>query len=75
MIKLNISILFLFVSSFLFSQKLAFDQGKINQKNYYEVISFELVNDKIILPVVINNKTFKFLLDTGASSNYISTHA
>ena len=66
MIKLNISILFLFVSSFLFSQKLAFDQGKINQKNYYEVISFELVNDKIILPVVINNKTFKFLLDTGA---------
>lgn len=66
MIRLNISILFLFVSSLLFSQKLAFDQGKINQKNYYEEISFELVNDKIILPVVINNKTFKFLLDTGA---------
>lgn len=66
MIKLKISILFLFFSSLLFSQKLAFDQGKINQKNYYEEISFEIVNDKIILPVVINNKTFKFLLDTGA---------
>ncbi|RAR48425.1 retropepsin-like aspartic protease [Flavobacterium lacus] len=66
MIRLNISLLFLFVSSLLFSQKLAFDQGKINQKKYYEEISFELVNDKIILPVVINNKTFKFLLDTGA---------
>lgn len=66
MIRLNISILFLFVSSLLFSQKLAFDQGKINQKNYYEEISFELVNDKIMLPVVINNKTFSFLLDTGA---------
>lgn len=66
MIRLIISIVFLFVSSIVFSQKLAFDQGKINQKNYYEEISFELVNDKIILPVVINNKTFKFLLDTGA---------
>lgn len=66
MVRLNISILFLFASSLLFSQKLAFDQGKINQKNYYEEISFELVNDKIILPVIINNKTFKFLLDTGA---------
>lgn len=66
MIRLNISILFLFVSSLLFSQKIAFDQGKINQKNYYEEINFELVNDKIMLPVVINNKTFTFLLDTGA---------
>ncbi len=66
MIRLTVSLVFLFVSSIIFSQKLAFDQGKINQKNYYEEISFELVNDKIILPVVINNKTFKFLLDTGA---------
>lgn len=66
MIRLKITVLFLFVSSLLFSQKLAFDQGIINQKNYYEEISFELVNDKIMLPVVINNKTFQFLLDTGA---------
>lgn len=66
MIRLNITILFLFVTSLLFSQKIAFDQGKINQKNYYEEISFELVNDKIMIPVVINNKTFTFLLDTGA---------
>jgi len=66
MIRLNLSILFLLVSGLLFSQKLAFDQGKINQKNYYQEISFELVNDKIMLPVVINNKNFTFLLDTGA---------
>lgn len=66
MTRLKITILFLFVSSLSFSQKLAFDQGIINQKNYYEEISFELVNDKIMLPVVINNKTFQFLLDTGA---------
>lgn len=66
MIRLKITVLFLFVSSLSFSQKLAFDQGIINQKNYYEEISFELVNDKIMLPVVINNKTFQFLLDTGA---------
>lgn len=66
MIRLNFSVLLLFVSSLLFSQKLTFDQGKINQKNYYEEISFELVNDKIMLQVVINNKTFQFLLDTGA---------
>lgn len=66
MIKLNTSILLLFASSLLFSQKSAFDQGKINQKNYYEEISFELVNNKIMLPVIINNKTYQFLLDTGA---------
>lgn len=64
--KLIITLLFLFISGLVVSQKIAFDQGKINQKNYYEEISFELVNNKIMLPVVINNKTYRFLLDTGA---------
>jgi predicted aspartyl protease len=64
--KLKITLLFLFISGLVVSQKISFDQGKINQKNYYEEISFELVNNKIMLPVVINNKTYRFLLDTGA---------
>ncbi|GGD23404.1 retropepsin-like aspartic protease [Flavobacterium orientale] len=64
--KLYITLLFLFISGLVVSQKIAFDQGKINQKHYYEEISFELVNNKIMLPVVINNKTYRFLLDTGA---------
>ena len=66
MIKLNLSILFLLLSSLIFAQKIGFNQGKIIQKNYYEEINFELVNNKIIIPVDINNKTYKFLLDTGA---------
>lgn len=66
MIRLSKLLVFLFLSSPLFSQKLALDKGKINQKDYYQEIDFEIVNDKIMLPVVINNKTYSFLLDTGA---------
>ena len=36
------------------------------QKKYYEVIDFEIVMKKIVIPVTINNKEYKFLLDTGA---------
>lgn len=66
MIRLSKLLVYLFLSSPVFSQKLALDKGKINQKDYYQEIDFEIINDKIMLPVVINNKTYSFLLDTGA---------
>ena len=61
--RLLILITFLFSSVTGFSQKLS--KGT-SDKNYYTEIAYEYVNDKIIIPVVIENKTYRFLLDTGA---------
>lgn len=61
----SLLILVLF-SSAIYSQKINFSSVTIDQKNYYEELKFEVVLKKIIIPVTINNKTYKFLLDTGA---------
>jgi predicted aspartyl protease len=50
----------------IFSQNVNFDSGTIQAQKYFEEISYELVNGKIILPVIINGKTYRFILDTGA---------
>jgi hypothetical protein len=54
------------VSQFFVAQNVDFDKGTILQKKYYEVIQYESVYDKIIIPVTINGKNYRFLLDTGA---------
>lgn len=59
---------FLLLACNVNSQELSFNQGKIDAKDYYEEIDFEMVYEKIIIPVTINEKTYKFLLDTGAPS-------
>lgn len=65
--KLLLSVsIYLLYTNFLFSQKINFSQGNLTQKNYYEEVNFEIVLQKIIIPVTINNKEYKFLLDTGA---------
>jgi predicted aspartyl protease len=69
--KLKLILSLLFVNSLIFGQ-INFNQGKINDKEYYEVIPYETEIGKIILPVTINNKTYRFLLDTGAP-NLFST--
>ncbi|MBM6500764.1 retropepsin-like aspartic protease [Flavobacterium macrobrachii] len=56
----------LLISSVNQAQKVDFTSITINQKDYYQELDFELVLKKIIIPVTINNKTYKFLLDTGA---------
>ena len=61
----SLLILILF-SSAIYSQKINLSSVTIDQKNYYEELKFEVVLKKIIIPVTINNKTYKFLLDTGA---------
>ena len=40
--------------------------GTIREINYFTEIKFEYVNQKIIIPVQINNITYRFLFDTGA---------
>jgi hypothetical protein len=62
----KITFLIVFISQFCIAQNLDFDKGTILQKNYYEVIQYESIYDKIIIPVTINGKNFRFLLDTGA---------
>ena len=61
--KLKIVIAFLLISNINFGQVVS----TINSKEeFYTELSYEWVNEKIIVPVVINNTTYRFILDTGA---------
>lgn len=64
--KIRFILLFLCICSKLLSQTVEFDKGSINQKKYFEEINYELVKEKIVIPVTINGKIYRFLLDTGA---------
>ncbi len=46
-------------------------QGFVIEKSYNYEISFDYINDLIFIPVVIENKKYNFLFDTGAESNVI----
>lgn len=59
-------IIILFFSLHLCGQNMSFTKGLVIDKNYYSEIEFDYVSDKIIVPVNIQNKEYKFLLDTGA---------
>jgi predicted aspartyl protease len=59
-------ILFLFLFVITHSQKISLDQGIVEPQKYYEEISIEMVYEKMVVPVTINNKTYRFLVDTGA---------
>ncbi|WP_431134341.1 retropepsin-like aspartic protease [Psychroserpens mesophilus] len=48
------------------AQSKSLKQGKVNANNYFEELSFEFEKNKIIIPVEIEGKTYRFLLDTGA---------
>lgn len=65
---MKLIIIFIFHLSFFisFSQEVNFDSGKIKQKKYFEEIEIEMEHGHIIVPVTINNKKYRFLLDTGA---------
>lgn len=58
---------FLLLSSFLFAQKrFTLSQGKTAEKGYLTTIPYEEIKEKIIIDGIINGKTYKFMLDTGA---------
>lgn len=63
--KHKLVLILLLINSLIFGQ-INFNQGSINLKEYYEVIPYQTEIGKIILPVTINDKTYRFLLDTGA---------
>lgn len=62
----KIIVLFLILSNVSFAQKNPFGEVKVSSKKYYEEISFTTVVDKIIIPVEIKGKTYRFFVDTGA---------
>jgi hypothetical protein len=62
----KITFLIVFISQFCIAQNVNFDIGEIKIKNYIEVINFEFVNEKIFIPITINSKVYRFMLDTGA---------
>lgn len=66
MFKKIIVLSFLLSFFFNFGQSHLLSEGKINKKNYLEVIPFEIENKLIIIPIEINQKKYRFLLDTGA---------
>lgn len=63
--KLCVLLLIVF-SNFCFAQNISLNKGNTQEQNYYSEIQFEYVNGKIIIPVIINEITYRFLLDTGA---------
>lgn len=65
--KIYVLLLIVF-SNFCFAQNISVNKGNTQEQNYYSEIQFEYVNGKIIIPVIINEITYRFLLDTGASN-------
>lgn len=49
-----------------YSQVSHLNRGGIMSVNYYEEIDFEFIRNKIVIPVQIKGKTYRFVLDTGA---------
>lgn len=61
---LNI-IIFIFTSN-CFGQNFTMNQGGVQQSGYFSVIPYENVQGMIVIPVEINGKNYRFILDTGA---------
>jgi len=57
--------IFFFIQN-LYSQNITLNIGETKSKDYYEEISFEFIEDKVIIPVEIQGKAYRFILDTGA---------
>jgi predicted aspartyl protease len=66
--------LLLLATKFLPAQNdFTFNQGHPKEASYFSVISYENIRGKIILKTVINEKSYRFILDTGAPTT-ISKH-
>ncbi|TNJ41706.1 clan AA aspartic protease [Tamlana fucoidanivorans] len=56
----------IFMNNTIEAQQNRFTKGLRSDKNYYTEIHFDFISEKIIIPVTIENRTYKFMLDTGA---------
>jgi len=67
--ELKLLIIFLLVSIKINEQeKISANQGYVENKKYFNEIQYEDRNGKIIINVQIENKSYRFLLDTGAAT-------
>lgn len=67
--ELKLLIIFLLVSIKINAQeKISANQGYVENKKYFNEIQYEDRNGKIIINVQIENKSYRFLLDTGAAT-------
>ena len=66
MFKLKIFFLAILFSQVCVSQNFNLNRGTVQTKDYYSEITFEYVKSKIIIPVEIEGKAYRFILDTGA---------
>jgi hypothetical protein len=58
--KSNFLIFTLLLCFFNYGQSLKFDEGYCTSKDYYQEINFELVLNKIVIPVKVNGKNYRF---------------
>ena len=57
----------IFVNTKIVAQDFSFNQGGANS-DYFEIITYEIKNEKILVDVVLGGKKRKFILDTGSST-------
>ncbi len=63
---LTFVLLFLVYTLPLSGQKVKFNKGKALEKSYYIELNYEEIKSKLIIPVEIEGKEYRFLFDTGA---------
>lgn len=66
MIKKILTTIVLLISFTAFSQKGIFKKGKVIPSTYKEYLTYELKQNAIYMNVILDNKTYNFLVDTGA---------
>lgn len=57
------TVLIIFILQFCYAYSI---QMQNSVEDFYTELTYEWVNEKIIIPVVIGNRTYRFILDTGA---------
>ena len=66
--KSKILLFLILVANTIHSQEYTLNIGETKAKDYLEEIPYELVKEKIFIPVKIEGKTYRFILDTGAAN-------
>ena len=64
--KLILLTIMLLISNNIYPQEGIFKIGNVETKKYNNNVDYEIIEDVIIVSVNINNKAYRFLLDTGA---------
>ena len=62
---LTLTILIFYASS-IFAQIVSLNQGRIQQKHYFQEIPYQEIKGNLIVQVSINEKNYNFIFDTGA---------